>query len=204
MQKLKKILRLWLTKNELDGDLKFYDIEDWLIRKEEFHSTAEFVIVTEGALHFVLNYNYGTELTDEFEDLISSFGCYFELGNTWNLGIYKISDSDISTENENKSYSEKLKDVRWKTKRDYIVKKAKFRCQDCGKENVKFEVHHCYYIFGLEPWQYPYDSLRCLCEDCHKQRGEIEMVFRAELASLSWGEIKKLKGRISDFGIERE
>jgi hypothetical protein len=190
MQELQKILKIWLAKNEIDTDLKFYTIEDWRKRNELYHNDSEFVIITEGGLHFALNYDYGTELTDEFEDLVSSFGYYYEIGNTWNIGFYKISNEQLIR--KSRSYNESLKDEKWIVKRNFIVDKANAICEDCGKKNVPFDVHHCYYIYGLEPWQYPYDSLRCLCRECHIKRGKIEKIFRANVANLKWQEIEML------------
>ena len=68
---------------------------------------------------------------------------------------------------KNFTYSEKLRDQRWSDKRDTVKDKANYMCQDCGSEK-SLEVHHCYYKYGLEPWQYPIDSLKCFCSNCHE------------------------------------
>lgn len=46
----------------------------------------------EGALNYVLNgYTYGwVELEREFDELFAKRGYYYELGNEWNMSIYKL------------------------------------------------------------------------------------------------------------------
>lgn len=192
LKKLEKILKIWLAKNQLDSDLLFYRIEEWRERKEPYLNTSELVIVFEGELQFLLNYNYGSELSDEFEDLVGSFGYYYEMGHSWNLGFYKIPDWDFA-ENIDSNYSNKLKDHRWKSKSKFIKERAKFICEDCEVKKSQLEVHHCYYLYGFEPWEYPYDSLRCLCRECHEDRGRVEFEFRSFLASLKGTEIELLQ-----------
>lgn len=65
------------------------------------------------------------------------------------------------------SYSEKLQDPRWKLKRQEIVDRDNGKCALCGS-SVRIEVHHCYYVATRQPWEYPNDSLVCVCRDCHQ------------------------------------
>jgi hypothetical protein len=187
LDKMVKMLKLWLMKNELDGDTKFYTIEEWGLRSEPYHNDAEFVIVTEGGLNFMLNYGD----SEEFYDLIESFGYFCELGHSWNLGFYKDDSIDNEKVEVNQRYTEKLKDIRWLKKRNIVLERANRKCEDCYK-NTTLEIHHCYYMFGFEPWEYPLDSLRCLCSDCHKKRGKMEQVLRGHLASLKTNELELL------------
>ena len=71
-------------------------------------------------------------------------------------------------------YSEKLRDPRWQRKRLEVMEAAGFRCRWCEDETETLNVHHSYYEKGLEPWEYPNDSLHCLCESCHSARHELE------------------------------
>jgi hypothetical protein len=184
------MLKIWLKKNELDGDTKFYEIDEWKSRGEPYLNDAEFVIVTEGGLNFMLNYGD----PHEFEDLVESFGYFYELGHSWNLGFYP---NEIFTENKQQlSYSNKLKDFRWQKKRKYILKRAKNKCEDCGSA-INLEIHHCYYIYPFEPWEYPYDSLKCLCRDCHVKRGLTEQILRGHLALLKTKELESLRRLIT-------
>lgn len=178
------MLKLWLKKNGISSDTHIYDIDQWIEREEEFLNDADFVIVTEGGLFTILNFGD----TEEFDDLLSSFGYYYEFGHSWSLGLYYSPDPSNSS-NSNASYPEKLKDQRWIRKRNLIVGKADFKCQDCGSQS-KLEVHHCYYLYGFEPWEYPFDAFRCLCHSCHDRRGMVEYILRGHLASLSTDELK--------------
>lgn len=67
-------------------------------------------------------------------------------------------------------FFENYKHPLWQKKRLEIMQAAGFRCQDCGSEDDTLNVHHAYYIKGNKPWEYPGESLRCLCETCHKER----------------------------------
>jgi len=67
------------------------------------------------------------------------------------------------------SYYELLKDPRWQRKRLEIMEAANFECSNCGDDKSTLNVHHGYYEYGLKPWEYPNESLHCLCITCHKQ-----------------------------------
>lgn len=38
------------------------------------------------------------------------------------------------------------------------------------EKEVRLNVHHKYYVNGLNPWDYPDEDLITLCEECHKKR----------------------------------
>jgi len=193
-EQLKKAIKLWLDKNDLYHETHFYSISEWRERKEDYHNESEFVIVSEGGLWQVLN--YGTvEDAYEFEDLVTSMGFFYEMGHHWNFGFYK-DETEVSPK-KHISYSEKLKDSRWIAKRNYVRERADYKCEDCGS-NTNLEVHHCFYQYGREPWEYSFDSLRCLCRKCHIERGEIEKVLRAKFAELKLKHLKSIKSLLSN------
>lgn len=68
----------------------------------------------------------------------------------------------------NKSYSEKLKDFRWKDKRIEILERDEYSCQICGFESKSNHIHHTYYDKDIEPWEYENNSLITLCQGCHE------------------------------------
>ncbi len=65
------------------------------------------------------------------------------------------------------SYEEKLEDARWKEVRTRILRRDKHTCQMCGTTEL-LNVHHRYYIFQKEPWEYCDNALITLCQSCHK------------------------------------
>lgn len=85
-------------------------------------------------------------------------------------------------------YAKKLKDPRWQKRRLEIFKLANFTCQDCGSATNTLHAHHCYYVGDSDPWKYPDNCFRCLCEECHKKRHGLEvdavLEFRRRLAKL--------------------
>jgi len=64
------------------------------------------------------------------------------------------------------TYAEKLKDHRWQECRNKILTRDGFRCVCCGNSN-KVQVHHGYYAYDMEPWEYEHDTLWTLCDRCH-------------------------------------
>jgi len=71
------------------------------------------------------------------------------------------------------TYYEKLQDPRWQKKRLEIMKRAGFSCEKCGSSSETLHVHHGYYAKSIDPWEYPNDTLWCLCGECHIEIEEI-------------------------------
>ena len=67
------------------------------------------------------------------------------------------------------TYLEKLKDPRWQKKRLEILQRDDFQCQCCGDTESEVHVHHTYYVFGKEVWEYDNETLITLCSSCHYQ-----------------------------------
>ena len=194
LEQLIESIKLYIRKNELDGDTHIYTISEWKERDEDYLNDSEFVIISEGGLNFILN--YGDD--EDFYDLINSFGYFYEMGHSWSYGFYKDEDLiNIQPSSKKLSYSEKLRDERWKSKSSRKKEWAEYQCQDCGNKS-NLEIHHCYYRYGLEPWQYPFDSLRCLCSTCHKKRGALEMEFRAKLAEITTSDLEAMTDLITN------
>jgi len=86
-----------------------------------------------------------------------------------------------------KSYTELLKDERWKWLSSTVKQRDNFTCQRCGSiENL--EVHHTKYTSYL-PWETPEQYLITLCYDCHKAAHYND---RSEKAAKWWEDIKKM------------
>ena len=196
LKNLKSILELWLKSKDLFEDVHFQLIEDWKERGESYLNDSDLVMTFEGTLQSILNGYLLDEEYDEFNNLCERFGYYMELGFSWCGGFYKIPDYN-SDANRNLTYSEKLRDIRWRRLRTEVVERENSRCQECGAFNM-LEIHHTYYVYGFEPWQYPLDSLKCLCRDCHERRGTVEKVFRAKLSKMSLDQIQGLESLIDN------
>jgi hypothetical protein len=98
-----------------------------------------------------------------------------------------------------RSYSEKLRDPRWQKKRLQVMEKAGFRCERCGRADRTLDVHHGFYARGLDPWDYPDDTLWCLCsEECHPYiQSLLEGVHRA-LATIHPKDLANVVRRIGE------
>lgn len=57
----------------------------------------------------------------------------------------------------------------WRDKRNRILDLHGGRCSYCdvGEDKVRMNVHHRYYEQGKKPWDYPDETLDCLCPKCH-------------------------------------
>ena len=68
---------------------------------------------------------------------------------------------------KNSEYSQKLRDPRWQKKRLEVMEKANWKCERCNASDKELQVHHGFYEFGREPWDYETCALWCLCKPCH-------------------------------------
>ena len=67
-----------------------------------------------------------------------------------------------------------LRHPEWQKMKTRVQVRADYKCEypNCNyalDENNHLNVHHTYYQKGLMPWEYPIDSLQCLCEIHHRQ-----------------------------------
>jgi transcription elongation factor Elf1 len=67
-----------------------------------------------------------------------------------------------------KEYFQKLKDPRWQKKRLEILSRDNFTCRHCGDKESALHVHHGYYRWQTNPWEYEDNSLMTLCGKCHE------------------------------------
>ena len=67
------------------------------------------------------------------------------------------------------NYSEKLKDPKWQRKRLEILSRDNFTCQKCNSNESELHVHHRYYVYKNDPWDYPNNALVTLCFECHEE-----------------------------------
>lgn len=100
-----------------------------------------------------------------------------------------------------KTYFEKLQDPRWQKKRLEILDRAGFKCEWCGSDKFRLEVHHGYYASRFEPWEYADDSLYCLCEHCHGQAESYKHDIQMEVARIHPRFHEKLMNQVLSFKL---
>jgi 5-methylcytosine-specific restriction endonuclease McrA len=81
-------------------------------------------------------------------------------------------------------YQQLLNDPRWQKKRLEILSRDNFTCQWCSATTQTLHVHHSYYRWGVDPWDYPADTPTTLCADCHGQEHRIGGELSTSLAKL--------------------
>jgi hypothetical protein len=188
--RMKHAVTEWLIKDGLLGDAEFYSIEEWKARNEDYLNDSLLVLVIDGCtLHTMLNFGGDTS---EFDDLVDSFGFSYELGHSWSMGFYPVENYDFSPGSG--TYTQKLRDTRWRRKALLVKQRANNICQDCDA-SAPLEAHHCYYANmrqGFEPWEYPLSAFRALCRSCHHARDRTEIRVRAFAASLNQKQLEEL------------
>jgi len=75
------------------------------------------------------------------------------------------------------SYTEKLKSPKWQKKRLEILQRDNFSCFNCGDTERTLHVHHESYTKGKEPWDYPDEYFRTLCDICHEHTHLLKTEF---------------------------
>ena len=78
-------------------------------------------------------------------------------------------------------YKEKFKDPRWQKKRLKILERDDWACQVCFDTESTLNVHHKYYKWKADPWDYPDDALISLCEECHLAEGYNRPIYEKKL-----------------------
>jgi hypothetical protein len=191
LEVMREVLEEWMRIYEIDNDFWFYTPTEWTVKEGPDHllQGAELMLAFENSLVSWLN--YGTGIEDELQELIEGFGYYYELGHHWNMGFYPLDDWKPLPP-PSMPYREKLKDPRWQRKRLRILSRSEQKCEECGSSD-NLEVHHCYYRYGREVWQYPDKALLALCRKCHELRGKVELDFRLFAQSLRTEELKTLQ-----------
>lgn len=61
----------------------------------------------------------------------------------------------------------------WREKRERILVLYGHACTYCGANNCKLNIHHRYYEAGKAIWDYPDETLDCLCDRCHGHADEL-------------------------------
>lgn len=200
LARMKHALTEWAIKEGMFDDATFLTQKEWNYREEKFHNDALMVLVIDGSGLFSL-LNNGCDTT-EFEDLVESFGFWYELGYSWSLGFYPTDNYNYSRRNG--TYTAKLRDPRWLRKAALVKDEAGHQCEDCGA-SARLEAHHCYYTtisLGYEPWEYPLSAFRALCPACHGTRPVPEIRARAFLARLTQSQLTRLLDGL-DNGFNR-
>ena len=83
------------------------------------------------------------------------------------------------------SYGDKLRDVRWKRRRDEVIRERRYTCCECcsplTEGTMDLQVHHVVYIAHLDPWDYPDELLVVVCDWHHKERQAVELAIYVEI-----------------------
>lgn len=100
------------------------------------------------------------------------------------------------------TYAEKLKDPRWIAFRNHYFHSYCVRldrdydipCEACGEDAGHWHLHHTRYEDSKEPWEYPLESMRLLCAECHREVHEVEKMVRAWILTLKHAALYEFAG----------
>ena len=87
----------------------------------------------------------------------------------------------------NDTFFELYKHPKWQEKRLEVMKMFDFECEYCGEKEKTLHIHHTYYEKNKKPWEYPIESLHCLCGDCHKREQDINTLLKRQLGKIEIG-----------------
>ena len=73
---------------------------------------------------------------------------------------------EIQKMSKNK-YGKKLLDPKWQKRRLEIFQRDNWKCLACSEDKKTLHIHHLWYEYNKEPWDYPSDALVTLCFNCH-------------------------------------
>ena len=83
------------------------------------------------------------------------------------------------------NYAQKRRDVRWKRRRDDLLRQRNYTCCECDQPlttgTMDLQVHHVVYISGLDPWDYPDELLLVVCDQHHQERAALEQAIYVEV-----------------------
>ncbi len=101
---------------------------------------------------------------------------------------------------ERPTWYELLKHPNWQKRRLEVLERAGWECENCGSKDRTLHVHHAYYEKGLRPWEYPVESLHCLCDPCHKSAQNMRTILERQIGRLTLSDQDELLG----YGIGLE
>jgi transcription elongation factor Elf1 len=104
--------------------------------------------------------------------------------------------------NKKNGFFELYKHPNWQKRRLEIMEKSNFECLHCGTKDKTLNVHHLYYENGLKPWEYPDDSLICLCSDCHLELETKLKSLRKKISRISYLYIDEITGFVDGIFIK--
>jgi hypothetical protein len=190
LERMKHAITEWAIQERILDDAEFHSQQEWNARGENIHEDALLILTIDssGLYH---HFNFGCD-TEEFDDLVESFGFSYELGYQWSIGFFPLENYDYKRLTG--TYTQKLRDARWLKKSELVKSRAGNCCQDCNA-TTSLDAHHCYYTSmreGYEPWEYPLSALRALCRECHTKRPIQEIRIRALTARLTQNQLNGL------------
>ncbi len=94
---------------------------------------------------------------------------------------------------------ELYRDPRWQAMRLRVMEREGFACEWCGATDKTLNVHHTYYTKGESPWEYPPETLRCLCESCHVEAEDQIRGLRFLIGGLKVFQIEQVIGYAYTF-----
>lgn len=94
-----------------------------------------------------------------------------------------------------KTYSEKLMHPKWVALRRRLFSLYGEQCSWCGATK-RLQIHHKFYEWDREPWDYPEETLEILCVDCHAEQDQIRKAIVRTLGHVELGSMTRILGYI--------
>lgn len=96
-----------------------------------------------------------------------------------------------------------LRDPRWQKRRLEIFQRDNWTCTKCSETMRTLHIHHLYYKWDCNPWEYPDDALVTVCELCHEKYEFLKWLVKHGLPMLKPDFIESDIASINDL-VERK
>jgi hypothetical protein len=90
------------------------------------------------------------------------------------------------------SWNNQLRDPRWQRVKAEVMQAAGYKCVVCNHADKTLNTHHTYYQKGLMAWEYPRESLLCMCEDCHARTHSLRNSINLAIATFTPTELESV------------
>jgi hypothetical protein len=94
IERLRNAIDAWLSNNDMRA-VRWYTAKEWEAKGEEMCEGASLhAVMEESELSGLLGYCHDQELWNDFNDLVTVHGYWFELGFSWSVHFYEVDCED--------------------------------------------------------------------------------------------------------------
>ena len=62
-----------------------------------------------------------------------------------------------------------------------VFESANWKCSECGEDNLELHAQHTFNDSRENPWDYPVNTIKCLCDSCYSKARELNREARYKI-----------------------